>query len=133
MNKFYISFLLIVFVVLGCGATTGPNDIKLINPKQAVADARMMMEGRRADPKKYEGWIYAKDLPDSLKLPGLYYASVYEDHVNLVIGRNPDWQVGARIWASDSKLKHEDKKTSYPDVYFFQYCNDLPASPSNIE
>jgi hypothetical protein len=42
------------------------------------------------------------DLPESLRIPHLRYATIYPDHVNLVIRQDPDAQVGFRIWSATS-------------------------------
>ena len=124
---------ILLSALIGCGAGTGPKDIKLSDAEKTVADARKMMAEKKENPKLYDGWIYAANLPESLRIPKLCYAQIFEDHVNLVLARNPDWQMGARIWAENSKTVHKDKPTSYPNVFFFQYTNDLPDSPDNLK
>jgi len=130
-----LSYLLcfVSFVLAGCGANLKPEDIKTAMPKQAVEDARKMINEKKLDKEKYKNWIYPAQLPESLRLKGLIYAMVYDDHVNLVLARNPDWLLGARIWGVDATRKHEDKKTKYPDIFFFQYCNDSPESAGNLK
>lgn len=130
-----LSFLLYLaaFILTGCGAGLKPEDINAAMPKQAVEDARKMINEKRLDKEKYKNWIYPAQLPESLRLKGLIYAMVYDDHVNLVLARNPDWQLGARIWSADATRKHEDRKTKYPDIFFFQYSNDLPETASNLK
>lgn len=128
----YATLSILLFIV-GCGGpSTGPSDVVVSNPPQAVADARRMIEEKRKDPNIHKGWITPSHLPESLQLPGLRYAQVFDDHVNLVLARNPDWQIGARIWAADRTREHHDEKTKYTDIYFFDYTNDLGESPDNI-
>jgi len=71
-------------------------------------------------------------MPDSLRLPGLKYSFVHEDHVDLALARNPDWNIGARIWSADAKRKHADQPTEYPEVFFYRYTNDAEVSENNI-
>ena len=119
------------FILGGCGASTGPDDLIIANPHEAVRAARAMIEERRADSSKYSEMLFAKDLPPTLQVPGLRYAYVHRDHVDLVLARNPDWDVGGRIWAQDHR-PHEDRPTRYPEIYFYDYTNDSPESPANI-
>ena len=121
-----------VALILGCGAMTGPGDVIVSDPIQAVADARRMIEEKKSNPEIHKGWIYPNALPESLRFQGVCYAQVFEDHMNIVLARNPDWQIGARIWATASVRKHEDKKTKYEEIFFFDYTNDLQESPDNI-
>ena len=92
----------------------------------------MIME-KRINPQKYEQWLTNNELPESLNIPHLHHVSVYDDHVSIVMARNPDWIIGARIWSLDSTKKHADQPTKYPGIYYFQYTNDLPESPTNIK
>lgn len=127
-----ITLTLLVLPLSGCGAFTSPDDIKIADPARAVADARRIIETQRKTQTHYPVLIENDDLPESLKLPGLRYAAVYEDHIGLVLARNPDWRIGARIWSADSKRKHADTQTKYPEVFFYRYYNDDPESPENI-
>ena len=129
IHRLFLGTLLIA--TLGCGALIRPSDVKVSNAAQAVADARQLMAEKRSDPNKHQGWIYASSLPQSLRLPRLRYCTVYEDHVNLVLARNPDWQIGARIWAADSKRVHNDKKTQYSGIFFFEYCKESASRNLN--
>ncbi|HEV8699806.1 MAG TPA: hypothetical protein VGV60_00880 [Candidatus Polarisedimenticolia bacterium] len=61
----------------------------------------------------------------------MLYAYVHPDHLDLILARNPDWNVGGRIWAKDHR-PHEDKATRYPEICFFDYNNDTPEGPGNI-
>ena len=132
MSKaFTPSAIAIVILFAGCGAFTGPDDVIVSNPQEAVREARTMIDEQRADPSKYSGWLYEKDLLPSLRVPGLHHASVHTDHLDLVLARNPDWEIGARIGAKDHR-PHKDKPTRYPDIYFYDYSNDEPESPENI-
>lgn len=114
------------------GLFTGPNDIKIADSARAVTDARRLIEVQRANPETNPALLEIGDLPDSLRLPGLRYALVYDDHLDLILARNPDWKIGARIWSADSKRKHAYTPTKYPEVFFYRYNNDDPESPENI-
>lgn len=114
------------------GACAGADDVQLSDPAQAVADARRMISEKQADPRTHSDWIFPKDVPESLRIPGLIYAFVHDDHVDLVMSRNPDWSVGARIWSENSQRVHADEPTRYPDVFFYDYTNDRPETPDNI-
>ena len=103
------------------------------DPIATVRDGRQLIEefgpsvaaGRRAKHFRPE------QLPESLRIPRLRYAQVCPDHINLVLGHNPDWTIGARVWSADATTKRADAPTAYPDIYFFQYTNDLPVSVDN--
>ena len=116
----------------GCGKGLGPSDVIFANPEQAVVDARNMIVAKQENSELYSNWLYPKDLPESLRIPGLKCAVVQDDHMNLLVRRIPDWWVGTRIWSADSIRKHADAKTQYKDIYFFTYSNDFPDSPMNI-
>lgn len=99
----------------GCGTFdgvfTGPDDVKVGDPARAVADARRLVLGQRANPDRDRILREPNELPESLRLPGLRYAFVRDDHVDLVPARNPDWNIGARIRSADVKRKHADQPT----------------------
>jgi len=124
---------LAMVLLAGCGGATGPGDVRLSDPEKAVAEARRLIAEKKADVTRYPGWIAPDDLPASLRIPGILFGRVFVDHLNLVLARNSERQIGARIWAADARQPHNDRKTSYPDVMFFQYSNDLPSSPDNLE
>ena len=132
MRRRAVGLALSLLVLAGCGAFTGPGDVVVADPAQAISDAHRLMEEKRNDPTKYQGWIKPPDLPPSLQIKGLIYAQVFDDHVNLVLARNPDWQTGGRIWKRDATRNHLDKPTKYPGITFFAYTNDLPAKPDNL-
>jgi hypothetical protein len=113
------------------GASTGPEDVVVANPAEAVAAARAIIEEQRKDPAKYPPLVWPGMLPAPLRIQGLKYALVHADHVDLVLARNPDWDIGGRIWAREHR-PHNDTPTAYPDIHFFQHTNDLPESPDNI-
>lgn len=117
----------------GCGVSMGPDDLFFDNPDQAIIDSRKMIADKNQHPEKYTNWIYSQNLPESLRIPHLKYAMVYDDHINLVLTRNPDWILGARIWSKNASKNHQDKVSRYKEIYFFQYTNDLPESPENIK
>lgn len=118
--------------VMFVGLFTGPDDVKLKDAARAVADARRLIAEQRGRPLRERPPLSAGELPESLRLPGLRYAFVHEDHVDLVLARNPDWNIGARVWAADAKRKHGDRPTKYPEVFFFRYTNDAGESEDNI-
>jgi hypothetical protein len=113
------------------GAFTRPEDLVVDNPAEAVAAARAMVEEQRRDPAKYPSFVYAGMLPAALRIKGLKYAHVHADHLDLVLARNPDWNIGGRIWATEHR-PHQDTPTAYPGIHFFQHTNDAPESPDNI-
>lgn len=133
------ALLVCIFVVPGCwylwksGAFNSAKTVVMKNAEVSVRDARaLIMEFRtNGDPAERAKHFSPEDLPKSLQIPHLRYAYVFRDRINLVMGRNPDWSIGARIWSADATTKHEDKPTAYPEVFFFQYCNDIPVSPTN--
>jgi len=116
----------------GCGAFTGPGDLVVANPAEAVQDARRMIAEQQADPEKHKGWLTDAQLPASLRVRGLRFASVHGDHLDLVLARNPDFKIGGRIWATVHR-KHQDLPTKYAEIFFYDYNNDLPETPTNIE
>ncbi|MFH1458992.1 MAG: hypothetical protein ABIG64_01280 [Candidatus Omnitrophota bacterium] len=129
-----IKFIIILSLFLaGCSAAIGPDNIVIENPTQAVIDARKMIEEKINDPEKYTDWIQPAKLPKSLRIEKLQFAMVFDDHISLVLSRNPDWNIGVRIWSSDSLIEHNDKPTKYKNIYFYEYTNDLQESPDNIK
>lgn len=114
------------------GAFTGPGDIHVDQPAAAVRDARSLIARKAADPQAFGPFTEPEQLPSSLRLDGLRYAKIHTDHIDLVIARNPDVSVGARIWAEHHR-NHADRPTKYPAIFFFRYANKSPASDSNIQ
>lgn len=131
----FVSAAAIIGVLYSCatGAFVRAKDINFSNPEQAVSDAQQFIrdfeKSKRTDEKGR--WIAGGDLPASLRINKLRYAVVFTNHLNLVMGRNPDWSIGARIWSIDSVTPHDDQPTKYKDIFFFEYCNDLPLSQKN--
>lgn len=113
------------------GAFTSARDIHIAQPGLAVRDARALVEDRVRHPETYGPFTEPESLPPSLRIANLRYAKVHADHVDLVVARNPDWSVGARIWSVGHR-PHRDQPTRYRDVYFFRYTNDAPVSLDNI-
>jgi len=117
----------------GCGGPfTSKTDLVIADPEAAVRDARALIDDRRRDPGKYQSWVASADIPASLRVPGLHHFNVHDDHVDLVLARNPDWSIGGRIWAIEHR-PHNDEATQYPEVFFYAYTNDAPESPDNIK
>jgi hypothetical protein len=112
-------------------AFTSPRDIKVADSAVAVRDARALIEDRAKHPEKYGPFTKPESLPESLRIADLLYAKVHDDHIDLVVARNPDWSVGARIWSVQHR-PHRDRATRYAGVYFFRYTHELPESPENI-
>ncbi len=127
---FFLTELLALAALTACGFFIGPNDIKLSDPKAAVTDARKLIAEERDKPNK--ALRSPEELPESLRIPGLRWAQIETDHVDLVVYHNPDVTRGARIWSVDAKREHKDKPTRYADVYFYDYNNDAPKSPDNL-
>jgi hypothetical protein len=114
----------------GCGSLVRPGSIKVADSTRAVADARKLIAEEREKPSK--PMRAPEELPESLRIPGLRYADIHDDHVNLVLYHDPMVTRGARIWSLDTKREHRDTPTKYPDVYFFDYTKDAPKAPDNI-
>src|SRR4030095_3988208 len=114
----------------GCGFLVRPGSVKVADPTRAVADARKLISEEREKPSR--PMRAPEELPDSLRIPGLRYADIYDDHINLVLYHDPMDTRGARIWSLDTKREHKDTPTKYPDVYFFDYNKDAPKAPDNI-
>jgi hypothetical protein len=130
MRLFFLTALLALLAITGCGFFTGPKDVRLADPKGAVADARKLIAEEREKPNK--PLRPPDELPLSLRFPGLRWAVIESDHIDLVMYHDPDVTSGARIWSIDTKREHKDEPTRYPDVYFFDYNNDAPKSPDNL-
>lgn len=128
-----ITVLLLVawFTWINRGAFTNPSDIRVSDPRGAVRDARELIERKRRDTSAFGPFTEPADLPVTLRLPGLRYAKVHDDHLDLVLARNPDVSVGARVWALNHR-RHNDTPTSYTDIWFFRYSNELETTSSNI-
>ena len=131
-SNFAIIVVGVLLFGLSCGMFTRPNDIKIADPVRALADARRIIADQRAKRANFPISLAPNDLPESLRIPGLRFSHVYSDHLELVLARNPDWEIGARIWSVDSTELHQDKTTKYPEVFYFVYDNDEPKSPTNI-
>ena len=129
-----MSRLLMAVILLaglfGCGLLVRPRSIKLADPTRAVADGRKLIAEEREKPSK--PMRAPEELPESLRIPGLRYADIHDDHINLVLYHDPMVTRGARIWSLDTKREHKDTPTKYPDVYFFDYTKDAAKSPDNI-
>lgn len=121
----------VAFWPLVRGAFTSPRDIQIARSDIAVRDARALIDDRLKNPAKYGPFTAPESLPESLRIANFRYAKVHDDHVDLVVARNPDWSVGARIWSVQHR-PHRDEETRYPSVYFFRYTHELPESPENI-
>ena len=126
----------ILLAATGCGMFdgifAGPGDVKVEDPGRAVADARRLITEQRGNPERDRTVFEPGEMPESLRLPGLKYSFVHEDHVDLILARNPDWNIGARIWSADARRKHADQPTKYPEVFFYRYTNDAEESENNI-
>lgn len=128
---------LVIFVVAGgitlytwqaiVPAFTNAGDVHVTDPVAAVRDARALI----AVPSAHREWIMPDELPPTLRLPHLHHANVHDDHVDLILARNPDASIGARIWAERHR-PHHDQPTRYRDIWFYGYTNDLPVGESNI-
>ncbi|RYD75003.1 MAG: hypothetical protein EOP84_18990 [Verrucomicrobiaceae bacterium] len=116
------------------GAFLRATDVHVADPDGAVREARRLIKSFRASApaEQLSQFLSPEHLPQSLCVPRLRYAYVFRDHINLVLSRNSDWSAGVRIWSTDAATLHADQPTSYRDIYFFQYNNDLPRSPQNL-
>jgi hypothetical protein len=119
------------FVWITRGAFTSPSDIRVADPALAVQAARELVARKQLDPTAYGDFTESRDLPPSLRLRDLKYAKVHVDHIDLVLARNPDVSIGARIWALKHRA-HQDRPTSYPEIWFFRYASEAKAGPTNI-
>lgn len=113
------------------GAFISAADVEMAQPELAVRDARALVADRVANPAKYDASTDPASLPRSLRIRNLRYAKVHEDHVDLVIARNPDWSAGARIWSVNHR-PHRDQPTRYRDIHFFRYAHEMAESVENI-
>jgi hypothetical protein len=120
------------FLRVNAGAFMRPGDIRVNQPAAAVRDARALIARKAANPQAFGDFTEPEQLPSSLRLDGLRYAKIHADHIDLVIARNPDVSVGARIWAEHHR-NHTDRPTKYPAIFFYRYDNDSPISDSNIQ
>ena len=112
-------------------AFTNVGDVHVNDPHAAVAAARLLIERQRRMPEKYREMISPQELPAPLRIANLRYANVHPDHVDLVLARNPDWRLGARIWAIRHQ-PHHDQATKFPEIFFYRYTNDAPVTIDNI-
>jgi hypothetical protein len=119
------------FIRMNAGAFTRPSDIHVDHPEMAVRDARSLIAMKNANLEAFGDFTDPEKLPRSLQIHALRYAKIHADHIDLVIARNPDVSLGARVWAASHRT-HHDEPTRYADIYFFRYDNDSPASESNI-
>lgn len=133
-NRYELAAIVILLTILrACGPLTNANDIIVANPKQAVIDARKLITAHQNNPDDLELTHFKpQELPESLQIPDLMFCRIVKDHLELILARNPDNSIGARIWSQDSKTQHKDQPTKYPEIYFFSYNNDTPESPENI-
>ncbi len=122
--------LLLLAAYTDCGFFVRPGSIRVADPARTVADARKLIEQERAKPSK--PMLRPEEAPDSLRIPGLRWVDILDDHINLVLYHDPMQTRGARIWSLDSKREHKDTPTKYPDIYFFDYTKDAPHGPDNI-
>ena len=120
----------LIVSVTNCGSLFGPGSITLNDSARAVVDARKLIADERARPSRP---MRAPDeLPESLRVPGLRWAEIWEDHINLVVYHDPMVTRGARIWSENSTREHKDTPTKYRDVYFFDYTKGAPKGPDNL-
>jgi hypothetical protein len=130
-----LGLIIACWVFSGCGflepVFTGPGDVVVANPSRAVSDARQLINEQSHSPNR-KPLFEPSELPESLRLPGLRYAIAHKDHLDLVLARNPDLSVGARIWSMDSKREHRDRPTKYTEIFFYEYNNDYEETPDNI-
>jgi hypothetical protein len=125
-----LTLVLLLPGLAGCGFLVRPGSITVADPIRAVADARKLISEERAKPSR--PMRAPEELPESLRIPGLRYADIHDDHINLVLYHDPMDTRGARIWSLDTKREHKDTPTKYPDVYFFDYNKDAPRAADNI-
>jgi len=122
--------LVLTTALSSCGFLVRPGSIKVADPTRTVADARRLIDEERAKPSK--PGRAPEEVPESLRIPGLRWVDIWDDHVNLILYHDPMETRGARIWSLDNKRGHKDTPTKYPDIYFFHYEKDEPKGPDNI-
>ena len=76
-------------------AFTSAHDIHVSDPERAVLEARALVADRERNPEKYGPFTTRESLPESLRMPGLHYAKVHSDHVDLVVPRIGQWVPGS--------------------------------------
>jgi hypothetical protein len=138
LARTFVAFLAIVagalsFALYTCmrPALTNERDVHFDDPVGAIRSAQGLVAQLQANAGKYRENVAPQDLPPALRIRGLLYANIHPDHVDLVLARNPDWRLGARIWAAQHQ-PHHDVPTSYRDIWFYRYTNDAPVSTKNI-
>ncbi len=123
--------LLFTFYTWMRPAFTNERDVQFDDPAGAVGSAEGLVAQLHAKHEKYRENVAPQELPSALRIRGLLYANIHPDHVDLVLARNPDWRLGARIWAAQHQ-PHKDIPTSYRDIWFYRYTNDAAVSIKNI-
>ena len=135
--KTIIIFLIVGFS--GCKSLLFPRNVEIENPSQAVTDARNLIKEFKENPQSQATAkntrfgclpLDKKDLPASLQLD-IKYAFVCDDHVSLVFHRNPDNDLGLRIWSVDANDKGSDKPTKWADIYEYSFNSDVQLSRDN--
>jgi hypothetical protein len=119
------------FLWMNRGALTRSSDIHFQHPERAVREARSLIAAKREHPSSFGDFTEPDRLPASLRIEGLRYAKVHSDHVDLVMARNPDISIGARVWAVQHR-PHRDEPTRYAEIWFYRYDNEAPETVSNI-
>src|ERR1041385_1590663 len=87
--------------LISCGSLVRPGSIKVADPMRTVADARKLIDEERAKPSK--PMRAPEEVPESLRIPGLRWVDISDDHVNLVLYHDPMVTRGGRIWSLDAK------------------------------
>jgi hypothetical protein len=121
----------VLFYPMVRGPFTDADDLQFEQPEVAVRDARALIADRSVNPDKFGPFTPPDALLPSLRIENLRYAKVHADHVDLVVARDPDWSLGARIW-SQRHRPHHDEPTRYREIYFFRYTHESPESLDNI-
>ncbi len=115
----------VVFLWLNRGAWTTADDVVVANSAAVVRDARTLIATRIGH------MVPPTELPPSLRIRGLMWANIHHGHIDLVIARNPDISMGARIWPPQHG-PHHDRPTRYRDIYFYRYEHEAPVSADNL-
>src|SRR5688572_21389304 len=101
-----LTLLLLLTAPSGCGLLVRPGSVRVADPTRAVADARKLITEEREKPAK--PMRAPGKMPETLRLPGLFWAAIEKDHVDLVLYHDPDVTRGARIWSLDATREHKD-------------------------
>lgn len=135
-----VSVPLLLLLSTSCASLLFPRNVTLENPEQVVRNARLLIKDfnempdaeRKSKMTRHGCHFYEKsELPASLQLD-LRHAFVCEDRVSLVFHRNPDADLGLRIWRADVADKGSDKPSQWNEIYTYYFNNDSEVAIENL-